>query len=91
MMTLTMRRPDESTRRAWNDPSNTMAVPESRNGLETTAPTPGVSTKMLGSNSRQSARRCGSASTMPSPPSASSGSPSIRNRTARTVGNRVSV
>ena len=52
-----MRRPDESTSRAVKEPSNTLAVPASTNGLETTAPAPGDSTKMAGSKLRQSARR----------------------------------
>ena len=56
---LTMRRPDESTSRAMKAPSNTLAVPVRVNGLATTAPTPGDSTKIGGSKSRQSARRCG--------------------------------
>ena len=83
---LTIRRPDESTSRAMNAPSNTLAVPVRVNGLATTAPTPGDSTKIGGSKSRQSARVWAPSSTTPSPPSASTGSPSSRNSTERTVG-----
>ena len=66
-------------------------MPVRVNGLATTAPTPGDSTKIGGSKSRQSARVWAPSSTTPSPPSASTGSPSSRNSTERTVGYRVSV
>ena len=89
--TLTSCFPSASASSAMNEPSNTMAVPSRTNGLLTVAPTPGRSTKMFGSKSRQSARVWPVSSTRPSPPSAVTGSPFTLNATDFTVGYCVSV
>ena len=75
-----------------NEPSNTLAVPGRVKGLADD----GADARRLDEDRRLEVAPVGAASggrprTRPSPPSASIGSPSIRNSTERTVGKRVSV
>jgi hypothetical protein len=71
--------------------SNTFAVPRRRIGLRTASPGSGDSTRICGVCSSIARLPTGGSTTTPSPPTASTGSPSIRNATRSIVGKRVSV
>ena len=71
--------------------SKTFAVPRSRIGLLTLSPESGDSMRICGVCSSIARRPTGGSTTTPSPPTASTGAPSMRNATRSIVGNRVSV